>query len=272
VSQELRIASPGNAFIDYTAACLCRISAPPLIPRRRHHPVRLYSRCQLDWLTFRTSDDSMAIYGQATVHAAAILRLIAGRYTTERLGLDNHDYDFRSPSPTSSTPATCHGNLAPNTMWPAAPWSMPPPSRLQERPDQRAGLPAHALYRARKSPPAMSWASNPRCLADGWPISACFPRPSGISSSSNAPTPRPARLSCTAVNVDGVKSRGAEISLFGKITHDLSVSTGFIYAKATYPAGYTTVVDGHLRFGRHTIALLAALQIHLLGRLQPSGH
>jgi iron complex outermembrane receptor protein len=33
----------------------------------------------------------------------------------------------------------------------------------------------------------------------------------------------------------GVKSRGAEINLFGKVTHDLSLNTGFIWAKATYP-------------------------------------
>jgi hypothetical protein len=39
-------------------------------------------------------------------------------------------------------------------------------------------------------------------------------------------------------NISGVKSRGAEINLFGKVTHDLSLNTGFIWAKATYPAGY----------------------------------
>jgi outer membrane receptor protein involved in Fe transport len=71
----------------------------------------------------------------------------------------------------------------------------------------------------------------------------------------------------TAVNADGVKSRGAEINLFGKVTHDLSVSTGFIYAKATYPDGYTSSTStGTFALGGSQ-PFLAALQIHLLGRL-----
>jgi iron complex outermembrane receptor protein len=46
-------------------------------------------------------------------------------------------------------------------------------------------------------------------------------------------------ISCVQKNISGVKSRGAEINLFGRlVTHDLSLHTGFIWAKATYPAGY----------------------------------
>jgi iron complex outermembrane receptor protein len=45
-------------------------------------------------------------------------------------------------------------------------------------------------------------------------------------------------ISCVQTNIDGVKSRGAEINLFGKVTQNLSLNTGFIWAKATYPKGY----------------------------------
>ena len=45
-------------------------------------------------------------------------------------------------------------------------------------------------------------------------------------------------IDCVQQNIDGVKSRGAEINLFGKVTRDLSLNTGFIFAKATYPTGF----------------------------------
>ncbi|WP_395393613.1 TonB-dependent receptor [Novosphingobium sp. BL-8A] len=45
-------------------------------------------------------------------------------------------------------------------------------------------------------------------------------------------------ISCDQTNINGVKTRGAEINFFGNITHNLSLNTGFIYAKATYPGGF----------------------------------
>ena len=45
-------------------------------------------------------------------------------------------------------------------------------------------------------------------------------------------------ISCAQTNIDGVKSRGAEVSFFGKVFDGLSLNTGFIYSKATYPGGY----------------------------------
>jgi iron complex outermembrane receptor protein len=55
-------------------------------------------------------------------------------------------------------------------------------------------------------------------------------------------------ISCVQKNIDGVKSRGAEINFFGKVFEGLSLNTGFIYAKATYPTGYVgtdgTVIGG----------------------------
>jgi iron complex outermembrane receptor protein len=45
-------------------------------------------------------------------------------------------------------------------------------------------------------------------------------------------------ISCNQTNVDGVKSRGAEINFFGNVSPNLSLNTGFIWAKATYPKGF----------------------------------
>ena len=47
-----------------------------------------------------------------------------------------------------------------------------------------------------------------------------------------------ATLSCVQTNINGVKTRGAEINLFGRVFQGLSVNTGFIFARATYPKDF----------------------------------
>jgi iron complex outermembrane receptor protein len=57
-----------------------------------------------------------------------------------------------------------------------------------------------------------------------------------------------ATISCVQTNIDGVKTRGAEINFFGRVFPGLSLNTGFIFAKATYPKGFVgtdgTVIGG----------------------------
>ena len=45
-------------------------------------------------------------------------------------------------------------------------------------------------------------------------------------------------ISCTVSNINGVRTRGAEINFFGRVFEGLSLNTGFIWAKATYPKGF----------------------------------
>ncbi len=45
-------------------------------------------------------------------------------------------------------------------------------------------------------------------------------------------------IDCVQKNISSVASRGAEINLFGKVTKDLTLNTGFIFAKVTYPTGF----------------------------------
>jgi iron complex outermembrane receptor protein len=45
-------------------------------------------------------------------------------------------------------------------------------------------------------------------------------------------------INCLTTNINGVKTRGAELNLFGRVFQGLSVNTGFIFAKATYPKDY----------------------------------
>ena len=70
-------------------------------------------------------------------------------------------------------------------------------------------------------------------------------------------------ISCVQNNINGVKSRGAEINLFGRVFEGLSINTGFIFAKATYPGGFLGT-DGD-RHRSQPAGLCAAVQIHLLG-------
>jgi iron complex outermembrane receptor protein len=98
VSQELRIASPGNAFIDYTAGLFASHQRGTVDPTGQN--ITLFGFIPIAssiGSRNRTSDDSMAIYGQSTVHVVRNLRLIAGgRYTAERLALDGYDFDNRA--------------------------------------------------------------------------------------------------------------------------------------------------------------------------------
>jgi iron complex outermembrane receptor protein len=45
-------------------------------------------------------------------------------------------------------------------------------------------------------------------------------------------------LSCSQRNIDGVKSKGAEINFFGRVTQGLTLNTGFIYTHVVYPNGF----------------------------------
>jgi hypothetical protein len=70
VSQELRIASPGNAFIDYTGWPVSPRISGTVDPTAQN--ITLFGFIPIAssiGSRNRTSDDSMAIYGQGTVHA-----------------------------------------------------------------------------------------------------------------------------------------------------------------------------------------------------------
>ena len=80
-------------------------------------------------------------------------------------------------------------------------------------------------------------------------------------------------ISCTVDNIDGVKTRGAELSFFGQLAPGLSLNTGFIWAKATYPKRLPGQRKHHRQSGRHrrhAAGLCARVQVHPVGRIRAS--
>lgn len=243
VTQELRIASPGNALIDYTGGLFISHQRSTLNPTSQQ--VTLFGFIPLSnslGSLSRTSDDSMALYGQATVHAADRLRLIAGtRFTTERLGLDNQDYDHAAV--TSQRLNTNELSWKFGAQYDLARGTMIYATATRGYKSGQISVPSYPLtpYIVKPEIPTSYELGLKSTLFGGWVADlSLFSETIKNFQLQQCTNTSTGAISCNSVNVDGVKSRGAEISLFGKITPELSVSTGFIYAKAAYPAGYTT--------------------------------
>ncbi|HZV09650.1 MAG TPA: TonB-dependent receptor, partial [Novosphingobium sp.] len=94
ITQELRISSPAGGLVEYTGGLF--ISSQ--IAHRGAEPLAVYAQVAPGYYIdvhdggageSRVSDNSQAIFGQATIHATPKLRLIVGgRYTSDQLKLD----------------------------------------------------------------------------------------------------------------------------------------------------------------------------------------
>lgn len=243
VSQELRIASPGNALIDYTAGLFASHQRGTVDPTGQN--ITLFGFIPIAssiGSRNRTSDDSMAIYGQGTIHASRGLRLIAGgRYTAERLALDGYDFDNRVAVIKQLNTSIVSWKFG--GQYDVSRRTMIYATASRGYKGGQIGIPAYPLtpYIVRPEVPTSYELGLKSTLFGGWVADlSLFSETIKDFQLQQCATTSTGALSCTAINADGVKSRGAEINLFGKVTHDLSVSTGFIYAKATYPNGYTS--------------------------------
>jgi iron complex outermembrane receptor protein len=249
-SEELRISSSGKQTIEYTAGLFVSSQVQNIAPETLSvviHPAPPVYIPVANGGTggYRVTDTSAAAFGQLTAHVADKLRLIAGgRYTKDDLHLTT--YADAIPGSTDSYTALNVGkfswkvgvqyDVAPRTMAYATvsrgfkggqisqPSGAAPYPILPEIPTSyEAGL---------KSTLFGSWVLDTNVFyqkVQNFQAQSC----SSITSGPLAGT-----LSCIQTNIDGVKSRGAEINLFGKVTRNLSLNTGFIWAKATYPTGF----------------------------------
>ena len=188
-------------------------------------------------------DESLAAFGQATFHVTPAFRLIGGgRITSAKLSLDRNNLDLatnRIQAQRLSTEKISYRfgaqyDLLKNAMvyatasrgfkggqiaTPAAPLS-PYIVRPEIPMAYEAGLKA-TLFRG--------------LVAD---INLFYTKVTDFQAQQCTTVASTAALSCVQTNIDGVKTRGAEINFFGRVNRNLSLNTGFIYAKATYPTKY----------------------------------
>jgi len=245
-TQEFRISSPANSTFEYTVGAFFSDQKTVQQPERFTISVRLPNGFVIRPVDSPgalnvVTDESLAVFGQGTLHATDSLALILGaRYTTGRLALDRTDagngaksfqilnvnrvswragaqYDV---SPTIMAYATASrgfkgGQIAVPTA-PLLPYVVQPEIPLSFEGGVKATLFGSAVL----------------------DVNVFYSKIKNFQAQECIVNPTTAQLVCAQTNIDGVKTRGAEINLFGRVSDRLSLNTGFIYTKATYPTGF----------------------------------
>lgn len=244
-TQELRISSPSDQFFEYTAGAFFSHQKQLRDPETLAVTVVPFPGLVIPIASNAGSDDSivdqsLAFFGQGTFHLSPSLRLIAGgRYTTDRLSLDRFNYQTSVASKTVldvdnfSYKLGAQYDLARNTMVYAT------ASRgFKGGQIATPSAPAAPFVVLPEIPTAYE-AGLKTTLFGGWvaDLSVFYQKIKNFQAQ-QCTVDGNGVISCVQKNIDGVKSRGAEINFFGKVFNGLSLNTGFIYAKATYPTGF----------------------------------
>ncbi|WP_010542904.1 TonB-dependent receptor [Sphingomonas elodea] len=247
-TQELRLSSPSSNTIEYTAGLFYSRQVQDRDPESLRVTLRpapgvvIPIATQLG-ATDHIYDESYAAFGQATIHVTKALRLIAGgRYTNARLGLDrvsldspaNPNYAQRQENNVFSYRVGAQYDLNPTTMVYA--------TASRGFKGGQIATPALPLtpYVVRPEIPRAYELGLKSTLFGGWvlDLNAFYQNIKDFQAQSCTTIQNTGAISCVQQNINGVKSRGAEINLFGRVTEGLSVNTGFLWAKATYPSNF----------------------------------
>ncbi|KAA9016713.1 TonB-dependent receptor [Sphingobium limneticum] len=246
-TQELRVSSPADQFLEYTAGVFYSNQKQTRDPESLSVSVVPFPGLTIPIVRnpgadLDIQDESLAVFGQGTFHLSPSLRLIAGgRYTTDRLSMDRYDY-FTPADPFSRTILDVQ-----KFSW-----------RLGAQYDLARDMMIYATASrgfkggqiAIPSAPAKPFVVLPEIpmayeaglkttLFGGWvaDLSVFYQKIKNFQAQ-QCTVDSTAVISCVQTNINGVKSRGAEINFFGKVFEGLSLNTGFIYAKATYPTNF----------------------------------
>lgn len=281
-TQELRVSSPSDQFLEYTAGVFYSNQKQTRDPESLSVSVVPFPGLTIPIVRnpgadLDIQDESLAVFGQGTFHLSPSLRLIAGgRYTTDRLSMDRYDY-FTPADPFSRTILDVQ-----KFSW-----------RLGAQYDLARDMMIYATASrgfkggqiAIPSAPAKPFVVLPEIpmayeaglkttLFGGWvaDLSVFYQKIKNFQAQ-QCTVDSTAVISCVQTNINGVKSRGAEINFFGKVFEGLSLNTGFIYAKATYPVGFigtdgTDIGGSQLAYApKYKFTLSGEYEVPVTGRL-----
>jgi iron complex outermembrane receptor protein len=245
-TQEFRASSTPSSTFEYTVGAFYSNQKTVQQPERFTISVTLPNGVVIrpvDSLgaTNEITDESLAIFGQGTLHASDSLRLIlGGRYTAGRLSLDRTDattgaasfqilnidkiswrtgvqYDVsRSIMAYATASRGLKGGQIAVPTAPLLPYVVQPEIPMSYEAGMKATLFGGAVL----------------------DVSLFYQKIKNFQAQECNVNPVTTQLVCAQTNIDGVKTRGAEVNLFGQISDKLSMNTGFIYTKATYPGGF----------------------------------
>lgn len=249
-TQEFRVSSPSNNKFEYTVGTFLSHQQQTRTPESLDviltaAPGVLIPLSMSIGADDRIIDESLAVFGQGTFHLTRAFRLIAGgRFTSAKLSLDRYNYDAAASgtdpnvylSQTSNAVSYRFGaqyDVARDVMAYAT-WS-------RGFKGGQISTPAYPLapFVVRPEIPTSYEAGLKATLFGGWiaDLNAFYTKIQDFQAQ-QCTVSSTAVLSCVQTNVDGVKSRGAEINFFGRVNENLSLNTGFIWAKATYPDNF----------------------------------
>lgn len=245
VTDEFRISSPANQFLEYTVGAFISSQKETRTPESLSVTVLPFPGVVVPVVTSLGQyesilDQSLAVFGQGTVHLTPRFRLIAGgRFTSERLALDDTNLDAG---------VTTHEQISPQKIswrfgaqYDVARRTMVYATASRGYKGGQIAIPSlPALpYVVQPEIPTAYEAGVKSTLFGGWvmDLNAFYEKIDGFQAQ-QCVVGSTGVISCTVSNIDGVKTRGAELSFFGRVFQGLSLNTGFIWAKATYPKGF----------------------------------
>ena len=246
-TQEFRASSPANQVLEYTVGAFFSRQVQDRTPETLSVTLLPAPGVQIPIVrqpgaTDRIRDESLAVFGQGTAHLTDSLRLIlGGRVTSARLSLDRvnlatpatPNYVQRLSTEVISYRVGGQYDLGRNAILYA--------TASRGFKGGQIATPALPLvpYVVRPEIPTAYEAGIKATLLQGWVLDLnAFYQKIKDFQAQQCTTNATSTLSCVQTNIDGVKSRGAEINLFGRVADGLSVNTGFIWAKATYPKNF----------------------------------
>ena len=243
-TQEFRISSPAGQPIEYTVGAFYSNQKQTRDPETVSVTLTPVPGVTIPIVSTTTPaltirDESLAFFGQATGHVTDAFRLIGGvRYTTDRLSLDTFDTTGALDDQTVLNVKKWSWRLG--AQYDLASNAMVYTTVSRGFKGGQIAVPTGASpYVVLPEIPTSYEAGVKATLFGSWVADASvFYMKIDNFQAQNCTVDENAIISCDQTNINGVKTRGAEINFFGNVTRNLSLNTGFIYAKATYPKGF----------------------------------
>jgi len=245
-TQEFRVSSPSNVPFEYTAgffysdqisntqAQTFQISLTPF-------PGLTIPIENAPGAINRVTDESLAVFGEGTLHLNDKLRLIAGgRYTAGRLALKS--YDLASQTLERQRLVTDAISYRFGAQYDLMPRTMAYVTVSRGYKGGQIAVPAlpqlpFIVYPER---PTDYEAGIKSTLFGGliMDLNGFYEKVHDYQSQQCTTDPTTAAISCVQTNIDQVVSKGGEINFFGHVGRNLSLNTGFIYTHVTYPKNF----------------------------------
>ena len=281
-SEEFRVTSPAGQFLEYTVGAYFSHQRQTRQPESLS--VTLFPAPGVVVPIVRSLgandsilDESLAVFGQATIHVTPAFRLIAGgRYTSAKLALDRYNLDSPASPYYAQRLSTGVVSYRFGAQYDFSRKLMLYATASRGYKGGQIATPALPLvpYVVQPEIPTAYEGGLKATLFGGWIADVnIFYQKIHNFQAQQCTVSSTAVLSCVQTNIDGVKSRGAEISFFGRVFEGLSLNTGFIYAKATYPDGFlgTDSTPGHpVNIGGTQLAYAPEYKFTLSGEYEHS--